>query len=115
MTTRDESHVAGFNRSWIVVGIAASGAAMGVGVYYVVHLDHAITGCAFSAASGLKLKSQGDEQVYSLVGEVAAIKPGERIRVSGKKQKKNATMPRQFLVEKLNKDLGSCTITSAGS
>ena len=84
---------------WIVVGIAASGAAIGVGVTYVIRHDRSLTGCVFSGGNGLELKSQDDEQTFSLVGEVADIKPGERVRISGKKQKKNAALPREFLVE----------------
>jgi hypothetical protein len=95
---------------WIIVGIAASGAAIGVGIFYLVRHDHTVTGCAFSGERGLQLQSEGDQQTYSLVGEVAEIKPGERVRISGKKQKKNPAPPRQFLVEKFKEDLGACTI-----
>jgi len=93
----------------ILVGIAAGGAALGIGTYYAIHHGHSLTGCAVSSPSGLQLMSQGDLQTYSLVGEVADIKPGERVRVSGKKEKKNTAIPRQFLVEKLTKVYGTCT------
>ena len=92
----------------IVVGIAASCAAIGVVVYYIVHHNRGLTGCGFSGENGLQLKSQGDEKSYSLVGEVAEIGPGERIHVSSKKQKKNANLPHQFLVEKLSRKFGPC-------
>jgi hypothetical protein len=95
---------------WIIVGIAASGAAIGVGIFYLVRHDHTVTGCAFSGERGLQLQSEGDQRTYSLVGEVAEIKPGERVRISGKKQEKNPAPPRQFLVEKFKEDLGACTI-----
>jgi hypothetical protein len=54
-----------------------------------------------------------NQQSYVLVGEVAGIKPGDRVRVSGKREKKNAGGPQQFLVEKLTKDYGVCTVVPA--
>jgi len=48
-----------------------------------------------------------------LSGQVADIKPSDRVRVSGKKEKKKAGAPQQFLVEKLSKDFGACTAQPA--
>jgi hypothetical protein len=87
----------------VVIGV---GAAIGVGIYFAVHANHSVTGCTIAVAGGLQL--QQDQQTWSLVGSIAAIKPGERIRVSGKKQKKIAGAPRPFLVEKLARDYGAC-------
>ena len=86
-----------------VVGV---GAVIGVGIYFAVHANRAITGCTVAAANGLQI--QQDQQTWSLVGSVASIKPGDRVRVSGKKQKKAGDAQRQFLVEKLAKDYGPC-------
>jgi hypothetical protein len=47
------------------------------------------------------------------VGEVAAIKQGERVHVSGKKEKKTAAATRQFQVDKLSKDYGACPMKPA--
>jgi hypothetical protein len=44
--------------------------------------------------------------------EVAGIKPGDPVRVSGKKGE-NAGVPQQFLVEKPAKDYGFCTVSPA--
>ena len=93
---------------WIGVGIAAIGAGIGIGIYYAVHHNHSLTGCAVSGANGLELQNKGDQQTYALVGAVNAIKPGERIRVSGKRVKKTPGPPPQFLVEQLSKDFGPC-------
>jgi hypothetical protein len=87
----------------VVIGV---GAVIGVGIYFAVHANHSVTGCTVAAASGLQL--QQDQQTWSLLGSIAAIKPGERVRVSGKKQKKSAGAPRPFLVEKIAKDYGPC-------
>jgi len=91
----------------VVVGV---GAVIGVGIYFAVHANHSVSGCTVAAANGLQL--QQDQQMWSLVGSIATIKPGERVRVSGKKQKKTAGAPRPFLVEKLAKDYGPCAATA---
>jgi hypothetical protein len=94
---------------WIVVGIAAIGAGIGLGIYFAVRPHgHSLTGCAGSGPAGPELASESDQQTYALTGEVAGIKPGERIRVSGKKGRKSAGARAQFLVEKLNRDFGPC-------
>jgi len=93
----------------ILVGIGAGSAAIGVGVTYAVRHNHAIRGCAVAGANGLELESQGGGETYALVGLVDGIKPGERIRVSGKKQEKADGAVRQFLVEKPAKIDGACT------
>lgn len=98
-----------------VAGVAAAivgvGAAIGVGIYFAVHANHSASGCTVAAASGLQLQS--DQQTWSLVGSIAGIKPGERVRVSGKKQKQSGGAPRPFLVEKLAKDYGACSPRAA--
>src|SRR3954454_10693096 len=90
--------------AWMGIAIGAIGAGIGVGIYYAVHHNHSLTGCAVSGTNDLELENHGDQQTYSLVGAVSAIKPGNRIRVSGKKVKKSAGPIPQFLVEELSKD-----------
>ncbi len=98
----------------VVVGIAAVGAAIGVGVYYAVRHNHSLTGCVVSGANGIELSNEGDHKTYGLVGDMAAIKAGDRVRVSGKKQKKGSGDAWPFLVEKVSKDFGPCPV-SAGT
>ena len=95
---------------WIGVAIGAIGAGIGIGIYYAFHHGHHLNGCAVSGASGLELRNRGDDQTYALVGAVNAIKPGERVRVSGKKAKKSAGPAPQFVVEQLSKDYGPCPV-----
>jgi hypothetical protein len=92
----------------VAAGIAGAGAAIGIGVFYAVHHGHSLTGCTASGSSGLELVNEGDHETWALVGEVSGIKPGQRVRVSGKKEKKDPANVRQFLVEKASKDLGPC-------
>jgi hypothetical protein len=96
--------------AWIGVAIGAIGAGIGIGIYYAVRHNRALTGCAVSGASGLQLQNESDQQSYALIGDVAGIKPGDRVRVSGKKGKGKTGAPRQFLVEKLGKDFGACKV-----
>jgi preprotein translocase subunit Sss1 len=96
--------------AWIGVAIGAIGAGIGIGIYYAVRHNRSLTGCAVSGASGLQLQNAGDQQSYALIGDVAGIKPGDRVRVSGKKEKGKPGASRQFLVEKLGKDYGACKV-----
>ena len=96
----------------ILVGIAAVGAGIGVGIYFAVKHNHSVTGCARSTSDGMTLTTESDKQTYPLTGEVAGIKAGNRVRVSGKKAKEKSSGARKFLVEKVSKDFGSC---AAGS
>lgn len=95
---------------WIGVAIGAIGAGIGIGIYFAFHHGHSLNGCAISGANGLEIKNRGDDQTYSLVGAVSAIKPGDRVRVSGKKAKKSAGSAPQFVVEQLSKDYGACVV-----
>jgi hypothetical protein len=97
----------------IFVGVAAIGAAIGVGIYFAVRRPPSIAGCTFSSANGLSLQNEGDQQTYTLIGDTANIKTGERIKISGKKKKHNAAGTRDFLVEKLTKDYGPCSAVPA--
>jgi hypothetical protein len=69
-----------------------------------------LAGCAVSGAHGLELRNQGDQRTYTLAGNVVDIKPGRRVRISGKKGKlPSGDPPRPYVVEKLQKDYGACT------
>lgn len=96
----------------IVAGIVVIGAAIGIGIYVAVRHGSTITGCAASGPDGLVLEDEGDHQSYALMGDVGAVKPGDRVRVSGKKKKaRGATHP--FLVDKVKRDFGACAHSSS--
>jgi hypothetical protein len=96
----------------IGVGIAAIGAAIGVGIYFLVRKPPSITGCAASGSEGLSLRNEDDANTYTLIGDTASIKPGERVRVSGKK-KKDPSGQHSFLVEKVSRNYGACQVAAA--
>jgi hypothetical protein len=91
--------------------VAAGAIAVGIGViiYFVVRTPPTITGCAVAAPAGLALQTEGGHQTFALLGETAAIKPGDRVKIKGKRQKKDAAGNRSFLVTTLKKDYGVCS------
>jgi hypothetical protein len=107
--TQNPSKLAG-----IGFGLAAVGAGIGLGVYFLVRHDSSVTGCAVVGANGLQLETMSDGQSYALVGEVAGIRAGERVRVSGRKEKENPGVPRVFLVSKVKKTYGACAVAAGG-
>lgn len=94
----------------IAIVVAAAGAAACIGIYYAVRHDRNVTGCAGSGPNGMTLTSDSDRHTYTLTGEVAAVKRGDRVRVSGKKIKQKSAGTRQFIVEKVSRDLGACIV-----
>ena len=96
----------------IFVGVAVIGAAVGVGIYLVARKPPARTGCVQTTATGLQLKAESDAELYTLVGDTALIKPGDRVKVSGKRKKKDSSGPRLFVVDKVVKDYGACTVAA---
>ena len=96
--------------------IAAIGAGIGIGAYFAFHHGNSLTGCTVSGCDGsLQLRTKGEPQTFDLIGDVSAIKPGERVRVAGKRQKKSSGAAPQFLVEGLKKDYGGCRVESAAT
>jgi hypothetical protein len=91
----------------IIVGVVAGAAVIGI-VAYKVHKGPSITGCAVSNQSDLKLENEADHQTFVLAGDTANIKTGNRVRISGKKQKKDDSGNQVFVVKNLSKDYGSC-------
>jgi len=67
-------------------------------------------GCVSSAPNSITLLNEGDRQTYDLIGDTAAIKIGDRVKVSGKK-KKDTAGKRYFLVGKLSKNYGACKVS----
>jgi hypothetical protein len=96
-----------FHERAIIFGLVAAGAVTGIGAYILVRRAPSITGCVAINPADLSLQNESDHRTYSLMGDIANIKVGDRIRVSGKRAK-TATGKRNFLVVKLKKDFGPC-------
>jgi hypothetical protein len=93
----------------VIIAAVAIGAAIGVGVYFLVRRPPSLHGCVTSAPSSLTLLNESDQQTYDLIGDTSAVKAGEIVKVSGKK-KKDSSGKRYFLVEKLSKNYGACRV-----
>ena len=97
----------------VLVGAAAVGAAIVIGIYFIAREPRSITECVAPGPGGLTIQNEGDKQTFSLIGDTASLKAGDRIKVSGKRKKQDASGNRSFLVEKLSKDYGPCKVSPA--
>jgi hypothetical protein len=85
--------------------------ALVVATVLVIHYSkkRAITGCVISGESGMTLAEEKDKQIYTLSGNTADIKPGDRMKLQGKKVKPKA--PDKTLVweaTQVSKNYGAC-------
>ena len=89
-----------------------------VGVTLAVqHSHHTAQGCIYSGANGLQLRMD-DAKIYSLTGELADVKVGDRLKVHGtrvNKVKGASSGGQVFVVEKVNKDYGPCAASLPAS
>ena len=82
------------------------------------HAHHTLKGCITSnGPDGMKLVNEGDQKTYLLQGVTPNLKPGDTFKVHGSriKKKKGDTGDQTFVVEKVNKDYGPCTVAKATS
>ena len=98
----------------IIGGIVAVAAVAGGVIVFVIYHNHqsqSIRGCAESGPNGLELQNEGDQKTFQLLGITAQVKPGDRVRVKGKRKKaaKGSSGNPAFLVDSLTKDYGACT------
>jgi len=84
---------------------------IGLGVYFAVQQAHTVKGCVIDNPDGLSLQLENGK-TYVLLGATTNIKADERIKVTGTRRKKIAGLTDQptFVVEKLNKVYGSCSV-----
>lgn len=94
------------------IGGVAAGAAAGAGLlYWKLHHQAKLQGCVTDI--GDKLVDGKDKETYRLTSKQnQTLKPGERVELLGKKTKDISGEP-TFEVQKMSKDLGQCTATTA--
>jgi hypothetical protein len=93
----------------VVIGTAA---VVAVVVVVVVHYSkkRAITGCVVSGQSGMTLTDEKDKQIYTLSGDMTDIKPGDRMKLKGKKVKPKAPdKTRVWEARQVSKNYGACS------
>ena len=91
----------------IIAGAAAGLTAVGILVYHETHKHPSITGCLASGGGALTLQNEKDKKAYTLSGDSAALKAGQRVTLKGKKSK-DTSGGSSFQVERLIKDYGAC-------
>jgi hypothetical protein len=93
------------------IGIGVGAAAAGAGVLYLaLHHGTSVTGCVQSGDDGLTLVDD-KKKSYRLLPGGAALLPGERVEIRGKKSQAGATV-QTFQPKKLVKNFGSCSTPS---
>lgn len=94
-----------------VAGAVGVVALIGVGVFVIIQQAHTVNGCVSDDPSGLRLHTR-DGKTYVLLGATTNIKADTRIKVRGTKRKKinGITDQPSFVVEKLGKVYGSCSV-----
>jgi len=97
----------------ILIGIVAAAAAVGVvATVLVLHYSkkRAITGCVNSATDGMTITDEKDKRIYALSGNTTSIKPGDRMKLRGRKVKAmgpDKTTP-VWEAKQVAKDFGVC-------
>ncbi len=96
----------------IYATLATTVALIGLGVYAVVQQAHTVKGCVSDSPDGLLLHTQ-DGKTFVLLGNTTNIKADTKIKVTGKKRKKISGITDQpsFVVEKLDKVYGPCSVS----
>ena len=94
----------------IVIGIVVAAVAVGVLVtVLIVHYksrQRAITGCVNLGANGLSVMDEKDKQSYTLSGDTAGVKAGDRMMLKGKVKHNGKTLV--FESQKIIRDFGAC-------
>lgn len=96
----------------IVAGIVGVSVAIVVIAVVVVHEStkkRTITGCVLSGENGMRLTDEKDKRMYTLSGNTAGVKPGDRMTLQGKKR--NPTGKNEnplWEVSNESKDFGTC-------
>lgn len=97
-------------RDQLVIGIVVVAAGIAVLTTFLIlhnkHQKRAITGCVGSAPSGMSLTDEKDQRIYSLSGDTAGVKPGERMSLEGKPRTSGKTLVLDVHI--VTKDLGAC-------
>lgn len=107
-TTSCTTQQIAFSTAGIAAGLVLT--TVGITVAIKDHNDHTVRGCIYSDASGFKLRTS-DSKIYTLEGDPATLRVGDRVKFHGTKAKKakgDGTGHQIFVVEKLSKDYGPC-------
>jgi hypothetical protein len=96
----------------LVSGLVGAMAAVGAGVYFIIERAHTVSGCVSDDPDHLLLHTD-DGKTYVLLGATTKIKADTRIKVKGTRKKgiRGITDQPTFVVEKLNRVYGPCSVS----
>jgi len=98
-------------RDQIVTGIVVVSAGVAVGVTLLIlhqkHKHSTITGCVRAGANGMDVTDERDKRIYALAGDPVGAKPGERMKLEGKRHTESGKNP-AFEARSVIKDYGAC-------
>jgi hypothetical protein len=103
----------GFPSGGAIAGaIAGAAAALVIVTVVVIHESskrRTITGCVHSEENGMSVVDEKDKRTYTLSGNTAGIKPGDRVTLQGKKIKPKGTdKTLTWEAKNVTKDFGVC-------
>jgi hypothetical protein len=89
------------------IAIGAAAAAGATAGYFFMRSRKAMVGCVEKSAEGVHLMNQKNNKAYALDAGTLDLKPGERVKLKGKKTKGDSGAP-HFAATKLVRDYGPC-------
>jgi hypothetical protein len=95
----------------IVIGVVAGIAGAVILTLVLIHYSkrRSITGCVVMEGNGMSLNDEKDKQSYTLGGDTSGIKPGERMKLEGRKEKsKGSGQTLVWETKTVTKDFGVC-------
>jgi hypothetical protein len=100
------------NAETVLIVIAATTVAATIAVVTLSSVHHrrrkiVVTGCVTSAEKGMTVTDEDDRKLYLLSGDMTGIKPGDRMRLEGKKAK-SSDKTLLWEAKAVIKDFGVC-------
>jgi hypothetical protein len=97
--------------SAVAAAMVGTVALIGVGTYFIIQQAHTVKGCVSDDPDHLLLHTD-DGKTYVLLGATTHINADTRIKVRGTRKKKIKGLTDQptFIVEKVNKVYGACSV-----
>jgi len=92
----------------VLIGIVVAAVVVAVVVVVLVrhHKRQRITGCVRAGANGMSMTDEKDKRDYTLSGEAAGVKAGDRMALEGKR--KDTSTALVFEAHKVARDFGAC-------
>jgi hypothetical protein len=99
--------VAGIIVAIVVVGVALAFVVPATIIHYTK--KRTITGCVSLGANGMSVTDERDKQIYTLSGETTAIRPGDRMKLRGRKVRSTGPdKARLWEAKEVLKNFGVC-------